>query len=125
MHQATLWVGNVPEAALKGLSNQGSAEISSLFHGRDVVAVTVRRKEDVGVKRKSWALVTFGSAQTAATVLEEATPQRDAKALWKMGAAGASMMRRPSIAHAAATEMGAANEKAKSQKKSRVSSQAM
>jgi hypothetical protein len=72
---ATLWVGNLPESALRGLSTQGSSAVSALFPGTDVVAVTVRRKEDVGVKRKSWALVTFGSAKLADAVLDEATPQ--------------------------------------------------
>ena len=52
--------------------------------------MTVRRKDDCGEKRKSWALVTFGTAQTAAAVLEEVTAQRDTRALWRMGAAVSS-----------------------------------
>ena len=72
---ATLWVGDLPEVALRGLSTQGSCAVSDLFPGRDVVAVTVRRKQDIGVKRKSWALVTFGTTELAKAILEESTPQ--------------------------------------------------
>ena len=58
-----------------GLSTQGACAVSALFPGKDVVAVTVRRKEDIGTKRKSWALVTFGSEELAMEVLDESTPE--------------------------------------------------
>eukprot|EP01043_Picozoa_sp_COSAG02_P064641 COSAG02_NODE_9511_length_2191_cov_4.383843_1_plen_693_part_01 len=141
VRHATLWVGNLPEIALRGLTTQGSCAVSVLFPGRDVVAVTVRRKEDIGTKRKSWALVTFGSVEIAEAVLEESTPQyaasfafaavlcslvcglsclrRDASALWKLGAAGATMMRRPSMAHVSTTEMAAVEETSRTEQKKR------
>lgn len=75
VRHATLWIGNLPEAALRGLSTQGACAVSALFPGKDVVAVTVRRKEDIGTKRKSWALVTFGSEELAMEVLDESTPE--------------------------------------------------
>lgn len=75
VRDATLWVGNLPEPALRGLTTQGSCAVSALFPGKDVVAVTVRRKEDIGIKRKSWALVTFGSKELAEAILDETTPQ--------------------------------------------------
>eukprot|EP01043_Picozoa_sp_COSAG02_P011851 COSAG02_NODE_443_length_22233_cov_69.528870_7_plen_131_part_00 len=75
VRHATLWVGNLPEAALRGLTTQGSCAVAALFPRRDIVAITVRRKQDKGTKRKSWALVTFGSVELAQAVLDESTPQ--------------------------------------------------
>ena len=75
VRNATLWIGDLPSVALRGLSTRGSCAVSALFPGRDVVTVTVRRKEDIGLKRKSWALVTFGTREIAESVLEESTPQ--------------------------------------------------
>jgi hypothetical protein len=75
---ATLWVGQLPESMLRGLSSQqhGISEtavenLASLFNSNEIVAVSVRRKEDSNGLRKSWALVTFSSEEVAMAVLAE------------------------------------------------------
>lgn len=45
--------------------------------------------------------------------------RRDATALWKLGAAGATMLRRPSVSHVSTTGVAAAEEKSKSEQNKR------
>ena len=54
VREATIWIGQLPDALLRGLCNSGSSAVAALFPGCDIVAVSVRRKDDVGTKRKSW-----------------------------------------------------------------------
>eukprot|EP01048_Picozoa_sp_COSAG05_P000759 COSAG05_NODE_23_length_31591_cov_92.542995_12_plen_785_part_00 len=85
VRQSTIWVGKLPYAALRGLGNHGSSVLYSMFAGLDVVAVSVRRKDDTEDQRKSWGLVTFDSAEAKDKVLASMEVKRPVQSLWKIG----------------------------------------
>lgn len=63
---ATLWVGNIPEAEVRGLSSVGAERLLVLLNRyQGVLSISVRRKAAEPGKHKSWALVTFESKEAA------------------------------------------------------------
>ena len=56
---ATLWVGNIPEAHVRGLKSVAAQSVLNMFvkHYSGILSVSVRRKVGKRDENKSWALV--------------------------------------------------------------------